>query len=392
MPIEPPYQFIANGLSSGNVIPFFGAAASAIYRPDGEVWQSGKPFMPFGGELAKALAEAAGYPADDSHEKAISDLLVAIKQLAADIPDDKAEIALTPVVRAHLTSVLNLAQIASWAQQVAGTREAVNFVLRKAFSVNSPPGDLHTTLAAVNPAKLYVTTNYDDLLEQALAPRKPHLIVDRGEKGLWVGVSGAKLQPISPTGNALYELLDDPQTQSPSAPIIFNDAWQCRQDRCAKRQLSDFGRGLRRLSRPVRRQLYSALHYGSDDRQGLPFSRLQPRGLERPGYSAQAPEILEVRRRRTRARTLASQRPERLSDGPFGIRKKIEGSAMTAGDEPQDCPYVGLEPFDKAHEQYFFGRRQDSRIIADHVRARKLTSTLSIAITGGPAELMVPLL
>jgi len=25
-----PYQFIANGLSSGKVIPFFGAAASAI--------------------------------------------------------------------------------------------------------------------------------------------------------------------------------------------------------------------------------------------------------------------------------------------------------------------------------------------------------------------------
>jgi SIR2-like domain len=167
------------------------------------------------------LAEAAGYPADDSHEKALSDLLVAIKQLAADIPDDKAQIALTPVVRAHLASVLNLAQIASWAQHVAGTREAVNFELRKAFAVNSPPGDLHITLASVKDAKLYVTTNYDDLLEQALAPRKPHLIVDRGEKGLWVGASGTKLQPVSPTGNALYELLDDPQTQSPSAPIIF---------------------------------------------------------------------------------------------------------------------------------------------------------------------------
>jgi hypothetical protein len=221
MPIEPPYQFIANGLSSGNVIPFFGAAASAIYRPAGETWQFGKPFMPFGGELAQALAEAAGYPADDSHEKALSDLLIAIKQLAADIPDDKAEVALTPVVRAHLASVLNLAQIASWAQQVAGTRDAVNVVLRKAFAVNSLPGDLHTTLAEVKDARLYVTTNYDDLLEQALAPRKPHLIVDRNEKGLWVGVSGAKLQPVSPTGKELYELLNDPQTQSPSAPIIF---------------------------------------------------------------------------------------------------------------------------------------------------------------------------
>jgi WD40 repeat protein len=41
--------------------------------------------------------------------------------------------------------------------------------------------------------------------------------------------------------------------------------------------------------------------------------------------------------------------------------------------DPKDCPYVGLDPFEAAHASYFFGRSQDSRIIADHVRARPVT-------------------
>jgi hypothetical protein len=35
--VEPPYKFIAEGQKAGEVVPFFGAAASAVYRPDGEV-------------------------------------------------------------------------------------------------------------------------------------------------------------------------------------------------------------------------------------------------------------------------------------------------------------------------------------------------------------------
>jgi Novel STAND NTPase 1/TIR domain len=41
--------------------------------------------------------------------------------------------------------------------------------------------------------------------------------------------------------------------------------------------------------------------------------------------------------------------------------------------DPRDCPYVGLDPFEAAHADYFFGRGQESKIIADHVVARAVT-------------------
>jgi hypothetical protein len=116
---------------------------------------------------------------------------------------------------------LGLALIASWAEHRQGTRRSVDRKLHEWFVVECQPGLLHTKLAGIEKTRLYITTNYDDLLEKALAPRQPHLIVDRGDRGLWVGVAGSALQPVAGTGNELYELLDDPVTQQPSHPIIF---------------------------------------------------------------------------------------------------------------------------------------------------------------------------
>lgn len=46
---------------------------------------------------------------------------------------------------------------------------------------------------------------------------------------------------------------------------------------------------------------------------------------------------------------------------------------MTGLADPRACPYVGLDPFEKAYEPFFFGREQDSRVIADHVVSRAIT-------------------
>jgi formylglycine-generating enzyme required for sulfatase activity len=46
---------------------------------------------------------------------------------------------------------------------------------------------------------------------------------------------------------------------------------------------------------------------------------------------------------------------------------------VNAAADPRDCPYVGLDPFESAHASYFFGRRRESKIIADHVLARPVT-------------------
>ena len=115
----------------------------------------------------------------------------------------------------------DLALIASYAEVAAG-RGSLDENLHNAFAVDCNPGDLHTTIAGIEETRLYVTTNYDDLLEKALAPRQPHLIIDRGgTRGLWVTPNGKPPQQVKETGQDIDELLNDERTGAPSGPIIF---------------------------------------------------------------------------------------------------------------------------------------------------------------------------
>jgi hypothetical protein len=216
---EPPYDFLALGLREGKIIPFFGAAASAVYRPK-EEWHPGKPFMPFGSELAAALASSARFPAIDADFKAaLAEISAKVHEIAS-IPVAEAEAALAPVLRKHFGS-LDLALVASWAEHVASKRWYIDQALRKGFKVECTPGLLHTELAAIQGTRLFVTTNYDDLLEKALAPREPNVVIDRGDKGLWAGPAGTPLNRVSPEGGELNQLLNDPKTEQPSRPIIY---------------------------------------------------------------------------------------------------------------------------------------------------------------------------
>jgi hypothetical protein len=179
---KPPYGLIASGLKRGGVIPFFGAAASAIYnRQPNEPWQPGKPFMPFGGELAMTLAGEASYPED------------------------------------LISNTMDLAQIASWVEHVQGDRDDINDTLRRSFGVECNPGDLHQAISRIEKVQLFITTNYDDLLEKALASRQPHVIIDHGSHGLWVTAFGEEPERVTPTGGRIEELLN----KEPIRPILF---------------------------------------------------------------------------------------------------------------------------------------------------------------------------
>jgi len=182
MPGEPPYGLIANGLKKGKVIPFFGAAASAIYRPSGGKWKPGEPFMPFGGELARNLAEEASF---------------------GDVGDEE----------------LDLAFIASWVEHCQGTRSDVNSALRRSFLVDAKPGGLHKALAKLPRLRLYITTNYDDLLEKALDSRNPFVITDCGARGLWLRAPGGAPERVQASN--LRRIIEDAVTGEPSAPVIF---------------------------------------------------------------------------------------------------------------------------------------------------------------------------
>lgn len=129
-----PYGAIADAFRDGEVVPFLGAGASAVYRPsEGAAWREGERFLPFGYELAESLATAGAFP--------------------------DAEAA------------RNLPLVASYFEHVASDRRGLYRRLRRAFLVEGHPGGVHRLLARIDKPLLIVTTNYDDLMERAFADR-----------------------------------------------------------------------------------------------------------------------------------------------------------------------------------------------------------------------------
>ncbi|HTR14171.1 MAG TPA: hypothetical protein VMI72_13200, partial [Roseiarcus sp.] len=64
---------------------------------------------------------------------------------------------------------------------------------------------------------------------------------------------------------------------------------------------------------------------------------------------------------------------------------------MNAALDPRDCPYVGLDPFKREYEPFFFGRERDSRIIGDSVSARRITILYGASGVGKSSVLNVGL-
>ncbi len=129
------YSIVAELLESGAIIPFLGAGANMCDRPDDEEWAPGR-FAPSGYELAERLATNSRYPDDD----------------------------------------LNLLRVSQYVDAILGEGRLYRF-LHEVFDSNYPPTSLHRLLARLpaalrergDPQPLVLTTNYDDLLERALA-------------------------------------------------------------------------------------------------------------------------------------------------------------------------------------------------------------------------------
>jgi hypothetical protein len=127
---------IADKLGGGRMIPFLGAGANLCDRGD-ESWEQGRPFLPSGTELASHLAERGRYP--DPHDR-------------------------------------NLLRVSQYVGAARGEDE-LYFYLREVFGSDYRPTSLHRLLARVarqltesgRPQLVAVTTNYDNLLEVALA-------------------------------------------------------------------------------------------------------------------------------------------------------------------------------------------------------------------------------
>jgi hypothetical protein len=140
---EPPYGIICNHLKKGEVIPFLGAGASLSGRPSDFNWdERHATFLPTSRELALRLADDAAFPSPDLSDRA------------------------------------DLAKVASYYQE-SSDRPGLLGRLREVFDKDYQMGQVHQFLADLPIPLLIVTTNYDDLIEQAFNKKtKPfHLVV-----------------------------------------------------------------------------------------------------------------------------------------------------------------------------------------------------------------------
>jgi SIR2-like domain len=130
------YFTIAEKLAGGRMIPFLGAGANLCDR-GAQAWEQGGPFLPSGSELAGHLATRGRYPVQKE---------------------------------------LDLMRVSQYVDAARGEDELYLY-LREVFDSEYSPTSLHRLLAraaralgeADLPQLLVVTTNYDDLVERALA-------------------------------------------------------------------------------------------------------------------------------------------------------------------------------------------------------------------------------
>jgi hypothetical protein len=132
---QPPYGIILNALKSGNVVPFLGAGASLLSAADGGMG------LPSGAALSEYLAIQARFPSTDTHDRT------------------------------------DLAKVTSYYVDVSG-RKLLRQALRSKFAQNYQCNRLHRLLARISDKTTIVTTNYDNLLEQAFTEAgKPYDVV-----------------------------------------------------------------------------------------------------------------------------------------------------------------------------------------------------------------------
>jgi SIR2-like domain len=130
------YFSVADKLAAGRLIPFLGAGANLCDRGVAP-WEQGTPFLPSGRELAGHLAKRGRYPERDDFD---------------------------------------LLRVSQYVDNARGQDELYLY-LHEVFDTDVEATTLHAFLARVarifaetgRPQLLTVTTNYDDLMEKALA-------------------------------------------------------------------------------------------------------------------------------------------------------------------------------------------------------------------------------
>ncbi|HEX8745691.1 MAG TPA: SIR2 family protein [Pyrinomonadaceae bacterium] len=132
--MPPPYGEIADLLKNGEVVPFLGAGVNFGARPAPNArWDAKEStFLPSGVELSRFLADISNFPSENDDE------------------------------------ITDLAKVSSYFVETSARRR-LRERLHNIFDRDFEPASIHNYLAEIgrNTPLLIVTTNYDDLTEQA---------------------------------------------------------------------------------------------------------------------------------------------------------------------------------------------------------------------------------
>lgn len=153
-PPQPNYANIAKRLKNGNVVPFFGSGASVV----------------------------AGLPSADKLVDCLIEGLVEGLSEAYERPTNIHEFVRTNM---RVERKEDLAFVASYLQ--LKDYHELRSRVRRALLEPDPapvPVQIHKVLCGLEleKVKIYLTTNYDDLIEEALKPRKPWVVVQRADQ------------------------------------------------------------------------------------------------------------------------------------------------------------------------------------------------------------------
>jgi SIR2-like domain len=171
--LAPPYEEIADLLAKGEVVPFLGAGVNFCGRPPDVEWSRDRAFLPSGAELTRHLARRSNFPSTSEHD------------------------------------LRDLAKVASYYVETIARRR-LREALREVFDRDFEPTDMHSYLAEIETHQLIITTNYDDLLEQAFwrVGRPYDLVIhpidrkDAAASVLWW--QNGNSEPIVVKPNSLY--------------------------------------------------------------------------------------------------------------------------------------------------------------------------------------------
>jgi hypothetical protein len=157
--MNPPYPIIREKLFTGQVIPFLGSGASL--RASCGMWEKCNEENCYFTEK-KCLGRDAPVDADSCLPKAGE--LACYLARRAEFPKNES---------------IELTKVAQYYESVAAGRPLLYEELHSIFNQNHQVNSLHTLLAEVPAPLLIVTTNYDDLIEQAFIKkgREYNLIV-----------------------------------------------------------------------------------------------------------------------------------------------------------------------------------------------------------------------